>query len=137
VYKSQVQTVCEAADELLVTADPEQALIGWVRALAAYLVTKRGLANALIGAWGKDSELMNSCMGAMRDAADRLVRNAKQAGVLRADVSARDLLRLVHGIAVATEQSPEDTDRLMALMLDGLRSRRSADEEAKQRSRSE
>jgi AcrR family transcriptional regulator len=123
VYKSQVQTVCEAADELLVTTEPEQALIGWVHALGAYLVTKRGLASALIGAVGKDSELMNSCMTAMRDAADRLVRNAKQAGVLRADVSARDLLRLVHGIAVATEQSPEDTDRLMALMLDGLRSR--------------
>jgi hypothetical protein len=41
--------------------------------------------------------------------------------VLRPDVSERDLLRLVHGIAVATEQSPEDTDRLMGLMLDGLR----------------
>jgi AcrR family transcriptional regulator len=127
VYKSQVQTVCEAADELLVTTDPEQALIGWVHALAAYLVTKRGLANALIGAVGKDSELMNSCMTAMREAADRLVRNAKQAGVLRADVSARDLLRLVHGIAVATEQSPQDTARLMTLMLDGLRSRPSDD----------
>jgi AcrR family transcriptional regulator len=131
VYTSQVQTVCEAADELLVTTDPEQALIGWVHALAAYLVTKRGLANALIGAVGKDSELMNSCMTAMRDAADRLVDNAKQAGVLRADVSSRDLLRLVHGIAVATEQSPQDTDRLMALMLDGLRSRKSDDGGAK------
>ena len=137
VYRSQVQTVCEAADELLVTTEPEQALIGWVRALAAYLVTKRGLANALIGAVGKDSELMNGCMAAMRDAADRLVHNAKQAGVLRADVSARDLLRLVHGIAVATEQSPEDTDRLMALMLDGLRSRPSGNQEAKLRARSD
>jgi AcrR family transcriptional regulator len=127
VYRSQVQTVCEAADELLVSTDPEHALIGWVHALGAYLVTKRGLANALIGAVGKDSELMNGCMTAMRDAADRLVRNAKQAGVLRADVTAHDLLRLVHGIAVATEQSPEDTDRLMALMLDGLRSRPKGD----------
>jgi AcrR family transcriptional regulator len=131
VYTSQVQTVCEAADELLVSTDPEQALIAWVHALAAYLVTKRGLANALIGAVGKDSELMNGCMTAMRNAAERLVDNAKQAGVLRADVSARDLLRLVHGIAVATEQSPEDTDRLMTLMLDGLRSRKSDDDGAK------
>jgi hypothetical protein len=60
---------------------------------------------------------------AMRDAAGRLVTNAQRAGVLRPDVTERDLLRLVHGIVVATEQSPEDTDRLMALMLDGLRSR--------------
>jgi AcrR family transcriptional regulator len=123
VYRSQVQTVCDTADELLVSATPEQALVGWVHALGAYLVTKRGLANTLISAVGKDSELMNGCMIAMRDAAGRLVKNAQQAGVLRADVTERDLLRLVHGIAVATEQSPEDTDRLMTLMLDGLRSR--------------
>ena len=123
VYRNQVQTVCDAADELLVSATPEQALVGWAHALGAYLVTKRGLAHTLISAVGRDSELMNSCMAAMRDAADRLVTNAKQAGVLREDVSARDLLRLVHGIAVATEQSPEDTGRLMTLMLDGLRAR--------------
>jgi AcrR family transcriptional regulator len=127
VYRSQVQTVCDAADDLLDTTSPEQALIGWAHALAAYLVTKRGLANALIGAVGKDSELMNGCMLAMRDAAGRLVKNAQQAGVLRPDVTERDLLRLVHGIAVATEQSPEDTDRLMTLMLDGLRGRPAAD----------
>jgi AcrR family transcriptional regulator len=123
VYRSQVQTVCDAADELLGAMSPEQALIGWVHALGGYLVTKRGLANALIGAVGRDSELMNACMTAMRDAAGRLVKNAQAAGVLRADVTERDLLRLVHGIAVATESSPEDTDRLMALMLDGLRAR--------------
>ncbi len=123
VYRSQVQSVCEAADELLASVPPEQALVGWVHALGGYLVTKRGLANALIGAVGRDSELMNACMQAMRDAAGRLVSNAQRAGVLRADVSAHDLLRLVHGIAVATESSPQDTDRLMALMLDGLRAR--------------
>jgi AcrR family transcriptional regulator len=123
VYRSQVQTVCEAADELLMATSPEQALIGWVRALSGYLVTKRGLASALIGAVGRDSELMNSCMMAMRSAADRLVSNAKQAGVLRAEVSGRDLLRIVHGIAVATESSPEDTDRLMSIVIDGLRPR--------------
>jgi AcrR family transcriptional regulator len=123
VYRSQVQSVCEAADELLTAMSPEQALIGWVHALGAYLVTKRGLANALISSVGKDSDLMNGCMVAMREAADRLVNNAKQAGVLREDVSARDLLRLVHGIAVATESTPEDTDRLMTIVLDGLRPR--------------
>jgi len=41
--------------------------------------------------------------------------------VLRPDVSADDVLRLVHGIAVATEQSPDQADRLLSLMFDGLR----------------
>ena len=65
-------------------------------------------------------------MVAMRDTADRLLAHAQEAGVLRPDVTAQDVLRLVHGIVVATEQSPEDTDRLMALMLDGLRTRPAA-----------
>ena len=34
-----------------------------------------------------------------------------------------DLLRLVHGIAVATESAPEETDRLMGIVIDGLRPR--------------
>ena len=33
--------------------------------------------------------------------------------MLRPDVTAEDVLRLVHGIVMATEQSPEDTDRLL------------------------
>jgi hypothetical protein len=41
--------------------------------------------------------------------------------VLRADISAQDVLRLVHGITIATEQTPADADRLLALVLDGLR----------------
>jgi AcrR family transcriptional regulator len=123
VYRSQVESVCAAADELVAAMSPEQALIGWVHALGGYLVTKRGLANALISAGGKDSDLMNGCMLSMRQAADRLVSNAKQAGVLREEVSAHDLLRLVHAIAVATESSPQDTDRLMGIILDGLRPR--------------
>jgi hypothetical protein len=32
-----------------------------------------------------------------------------------------DVMRLVHGIAVATEHAPEETDRLISLMFDGLR----------------
>jgi hypothetical protein len=52
---------------------------------------------------------------------DRLLGYAQGAGVLRPDISAKDVLRLVHGIVMACEQSPQDTDRLLDVMLDGLR----------------
>jgi AcrR family transcriptional regulator len=123
VYRSQVLAVCEAADELVSTVPPEQAFFGWVRAMAGYLATKRGLSRALIEAVGKDSELISGCWVAMRESAGRLLAHAQQAGVLRADISAHDVLRLVHGITIATEQAPGDTDRLLALVLDGLRPR--------------
>src|SRR6516165_10345874 len=41
VFRSQVQSVCDMADEFLVTASPEQAFSAWMRSLAGYLVTKR------------------------------------------------------------------------------------------------
>jgi hypothetical protein len=57
----------------------------------------------------------------MRDSTDRLLAHAQAAGVLREDISAHDVLRLIHGITIATEQAPDDADRLLALVLDGLR----------------
>ena len=57
----------------------------------------------------------------MRETLDRLLDHAQQAGAVRTDVTAQDVLRLVHGIVMACEQSPQDTDRLLDVMLDGLR----------------
>jgi AcrR family transcriptional regulator len=121
VYLSQVEDVCERADDLIVAAPPEQALTGWMHALAGYMVTKRGLSRTLIEALGKDSELISGCWMAMHEAAARLLAHAQQAGVLRTDITAEDVLRLLHGIVAATEQTPERTDRLLSLMMDGLR----------------
>src|SRR6201986_4800157 len=123
VYRSQVETVCAAADEYMISSSPEQALAGWLRAMVAYLATKRGLSRALVDSLGKDSPLITSCLGAMRDAAERLMTRAQAAGLLRDDIKPVDVLRLVHGVVIATEQAPEETDRLLGLMLDGLRAR--------------
>src|ERR1700677_194142 len=123
VYRSQVETVCAAADEYMISATPDQALAGWLHAMVAYLATKRGLSRALIDSLGKDSQLITSCWGAMSDAAERLMTRAQQAGVLRDDIKPIDVLRLVHGVVIATEQAPGETDRLLGLMLDGLRVR--------------
>ena len=121
VFRSQVDAVCATADELIGNVSPEQAFAGSVRAIAGYLITKRGLARALIDSLGKDSELISACSLRMRDTLDRLLAHAQQAGVLRPDVTAHDVLRLVHGIVMATETAPQDTDRLLGMMLDGLR----------------
>jgi AcrR family transcriptional regulator len=123
VYRSQVETVCAAADEYMISATPDQALAGWLRAMAAYLATKRGLSRVLVEAIGKDSQLITSCWSAMSDAAERLMTRAQREGNLRDDIKPIDVLRLVHGVVIATEQAPGETDRLLGLMLDGLRAR--------------
>jgi AcrR family transcriptional regulator len=121
VYRSQVETVCAAAEQYSTSNTPEQALRGWLRAMVAYLTTKRGLSRALVDSLGRDSQLITSCWSAMSSATERLLTEAQEAGQLRDDIKPTDVLRLVHAIVIATEQAPEDTERLLGLMLDGFR----------------
>jgi AcrR family transcriptional regulator len=123
VFRKQVNAVCAQADELAEQPSPGDAFAAWLRVLASYLVTKRGLAGALIAAAGRDSEVISTCSMAMRIAADRLLTRAQQAGVVRTDLDAKDVMMLVHGVVVSTERTPEDADRLLSLMLDGFRAR--------------
>ena len=124
VFRTQVQVVCEQGDALLGTDAPQEAFAAWARALAGYLVTKRGLSRALIDAVGVESELITSCWMTMRETTERLLDSAQRAGVIRADVTSMDVMRLLHGVAVSSERDPERTDLLLSVMLDGLAARR-------------
>ena len=124
MFRSQVGAVCGEGEALAGTVSPEEAFAGWLRALAGDLVTKRGLSHALIEAVGIESELISSCWAAMRQTTERLLSAAQQAGVIRPDVDATDVMRLVHGVSVSSEKAPERADMLMSVMLDGLRARR-------------
>jgi AcrR family transcriptional regulator len=120
VYRDQVEELCAQADELLGSRPPGEALGAWLRGVASYVATKRGLADVI----GKDSEVFLYCRGRIRDAGGRLLSRAQQAGEVRADANLEDLFKLIHGISVATEQAPDGTDqadRLVALVMDGLR----------------
>jgi len=123
VYRTQVSVVCAQGADLADSPDPGDAFAGWLHALASYLVTKRGLASALITAKGRDSEVISTCSQVIRSTADRLLQRAQQAGAVRADLTSMDVMMLVHGLVVATERSPEQADRLLSITLDGLRSR--------------
>jgi AcrR family transcriptional regulator len=123
VFRSQVGAVCGQGDELLNSAPPDQAFAAWIRSLAAYLVTKRGLSRALIDAVGAESELISTCWVAMRETTERLLASAQQAGAIRADVDAGDVMRLIHGVTVSTEKQPERADMLLSVTLDGLRAK--------------
>ncbi|HXL19983.1 MAG TPA: hypothetical protein VN961_20900, partial [Streptosporangiaceae bacterium] len=86
--------------------------------------TKRNLTSALLTTLSRDSELLSSCSSMMRGAVTDVLGRAQEAGVARADADPADLLRLVHAISLTTEWAPDDheqADRLLALVLDGLR----------------
>jgi AcrR family transcriptional regulator len=121
VFRSQVETVCARGRELAEDPSPGDAFAAWLRVLTGFLATKRGLSHALISTLGKDSELISSCGQVMRTTAEQLLERAQQAGTVRKDLTAMDVMRLMHGIGVAVEQAPGDADRMLSLMLDGMR----------------
>jgi len=125
VFRTQVGTICDEGDALAATATAEQAFTAWMRSLNAYLVTKRGLSRALIEAVGVESKLISSCWMTMRETTERLLASGQEAGVIRSDVSATDVMRLVHGVAVSTERAPDRADALLSVILDGLRAKAS------------
>jgi AcrR family transcriptional regulator len=123
VFRSQVDSVCARGRDLAADPSPGDAFAAWLGALAGYLVVKRGLAGALIATLGRDSELISSCSQVMRATAQQLLDRAQQAGVVRQDITSMDVMRLVHGVVLASEQAPDQTSRLLSLMFDGLAAR--------------
>jgi AcrR family transcriptional regulator len=124
VYRDQVEALSLRASELIESDAPGEALAAWLRALMAFSSTKHSLTTALLATIGKDSDLLSSCSLVICDAAEVLLKRAQQAGMVREDADARDVIRLVHAINIATQRAPTDpgqTDRLLGLILDGLR----------------
>ena len=123
VYTDQVESLSARAEELRETESPGDALADWMRALVKFSSTKRSMTSALLATLGTDSELLSSCAKQIKGAAEVLLARAQQAGVVRPDADATDLIRLVHAVNIATEKAPDpgQADRMLALILDGLR----------------
>jgi AcrR family transcriptional regulator len=124
VYRDQVEALRARAEELRESESPADALAAWLRALVSFSSTKHSLTTALLETLGKDSELLSACSMVICGAADTLLTRAQQAGVVRTDADPLDVIRLVHAVNIATQRGPTDpgqTDRMLGLILDGLR----------------
>jgi AcrR family transcriptional regulator len=123
VYRADVEDLAAEADRIGGTLPPFEALDAWLRLQLDHFKYRFGLGAALKEILRTDSETLTFCKDTMRVAAGRLLALAQAAGEIRPEVSATDVLRLAHGVGVAAESAPEDADRLLTYVLDGLRPR--------------
>jgi AcrR family transcriptional regulator len=121
VYRGDVEEMAVRANQLAEKYPPGEALAEWLRLQLDYIKHKRGLGAAVKAMLGADSETLAWCRETMRGAVGGLLARAQAAGVIRTDVAAADVLRLVHAVGLASEPAPEDADRLLSVVLDGLR----------------
>jgi len=105
-------------------ADPAwDALATLVARFAEFGLTKRALLAELASAGESDSEGLLRCRDTIRECARTVLARAQAAGVARADVEPSDLLRLVGGLVMTPVPDQQQLQRLLAVVLDGIRVR--------------
>jgi hypothetical protein len=117
----EIQSVCDRAYGFSEKLEPFEALAAWLRSFVGYSVSKRTLAGELTEALGKDSEFFQVCKLNVREAGDLLLERAKQAGAVRPELDLMDILRLVGGITMGRDIEPGQAERLLDIVLAGLR----------------
>ena len=124
VSQKQMAVLCAHAEELNGKGDSRAALLEWLTDVVTYCVSARGLAAALIYD-GDDPGPMyeNSCSSKIEDAGNPLLERAIRDGRVVAGTTVTDLITLVVGIVLATEQRPDRgaaAHRLFQLAVAGI-----------------
>lgn len=122
VYRHQVEACAEAGPSLLSSADsPFAALRQWVDLFVDFLVTKHGLANALQSDSGGFDALHAYFLDRLVPVCAQLLDAAVNAGEIRPDTHAYELMRGVGNLCVGHDSDPRyDPRRLVELLLRGL-----------------
>ena len=101
---------------------PFEALSEWFHQYVGFAATKRALMEGLLEA-APDSDVLITCRTALADAGNELIERGQKAGAVRLDVTFTDVGRMVGQIAVAPNVDPEQKERMLGIVLDGLRPR--------------
>lgn len=124
VYEREVQHLVEVVPSLLADLGPEAAFRAWtVDHLARYMMTKRGLAEALSAATASQGRLPASAFQSIVDALGTLLAANIEAGHVRDDL---DALIVMRGLAGLLHLDPDgdwkdQTERLLDLIWRGMR----------------
>jgi AcrR family transcriptional regulator len=121
VYRDEVDVLGVNGERLLTSSEPWEGLVTWLELFLSYATTKRALFHELVSAIGKDSDLLTHSRAVIQDSALAALTRAQDAGVARRDVEAGDLLRLVGGCSMMPGLTDEQQDRMLKVVLAGLR----------------
>ena len=121
VYVDEIQSVCDRAYGFAEQLEPFDALAAWLRSFVGYGVSKKSLASELTVALGKDSPFFQSCKVNVQEAGQLLLDKAKATGEVRPELELMDIMRLVGGINMGRDMEPEQANRLLDIILCGLR----------------
>ncbi|MFG2307345.1 TetR/AcrR family transcriptional regulator [Streptomyces sp. NPDC048566] len=123
VYRHQVEACAEAGPALLDAGpSPHAALVRWIDLFVDFLVTKHGLAAVLQPGNTAFDGLHGYFLDRLLPVCTQLLDAATEAGEIRPDLTAYELMRGVGNLCIGAGDDPRyDARRLAALLIDGLR----------------
>lgn len=122
VLAEQIAELVELGRELLAAEDAFDAVATWLRAAIRHGLTYRGLAATVMNsALSRGKELVSAWHAEMYEVGGALLARARASGAIDAAARDADVLKMVGAIAWAAQDDPGSADRLLAIVLNGLR----------------
>lgn len=119
VYSEEVAALCTRGQSLLAADLPGDALFSWLQGFIGHVSAKRELALSITDdRTGQRSALFDRWHHSMHTAASALLTRAQNAGAVRSDLDASELLALANGIALTTTDAIQ-AERLVLLVRQG------------------
>ncbi|MFY9926532.1 MAG: TetR/AcrR family transcriptional regulator [Streptosporangiaceae bacterium] len=122
VLQREIDACADAGPALSGAHEPGAALAKWLQRYTEFLATKRGLAAALHSGDPAFDALPGYFFQRLEPVLGSLLEAATAAGQIRADISAKDLLRAVAHLCMPVPgEGPAYSQRMVAVLIDGLR----------------
>ena len=121
VLQHEIDACADAAPALAAAHEPGAAVANWLHRYTEFLATKRGLAAALHSGDPAFDALPGYFYQRLEPALGSLLDAAAATGEIRADISARDLLRAVALLCTpVSDEGIAYSQRMVTLLIDGL-----------------
>ncbi len=121
VYQTDVEELWSTAQRVVADLEPSAALDAFFDAFIRYAQSKQALLSELHQAFEKKPGLRSQARELIESSFDLVIDRAKDAGVVRADVDGSDVMQLVSPICTNASVGPEQTARLLGMIVDGMR----------------
>jgi AcrR family transcriptional regulator len=122
VYRHEVEQLAAVVPQLLAAHAADQALRRWMHLFVDYIATKRIIAPSLMAVAGRSPTLYATSSELITGALRTLVKNAIDAGHIRADADPADLLRAMVGMCMGNPDQhwQASARRVIDILMDGL-----------------
>jgi AcrR family transcriptional regulator len=121
VFRHEVDACADTAATLAATYEPFEALVRWLRRFTEFVGAKRGLATALRSGNPAFDALPAYFQQRFEPALGPLLAAAAAGGEIRADVEPLELLHAVSRLCSPTDVDHAGDERMVTLLIDGLR----------------